>query len=118
MKAQHMEESGGVWRTLREALGALVASPLGCLALGTALLGVGGIIHETEGMRKAETARSSWANVEAQDIRDAVRDESAVRTFKAGKSSKPSAKDRERALRSQVGHALAAAFSGPQSPKR
>ena len=106
--------AGVVWRTLREAMGALVASPLGCLALGAAFLGVGGILHETDGIRKAESDRAAWASLEAQDIRDAVRDESAVRAVTVRKSSKPSAKEREKALRAQVGSALAAAFSSPK----
>lgn len=106
--------AGGVWRTLREAMGALVSSPLGCLALGAAFLGVGGILHETDGIRKAESDRAAWASIEAQDIRDAVRDESSVRTVKVRKSHKPSAKEREKALRAQVGQALAAAFSEPK----
>lgn len=117
MKEQSDFAAGGVWRTLKEAMGALVSSPLGCLALGAALLGVGGILHETEGIRKAESDRSAWARLEAQDIRDAVRDESAVRAVKVlrpAKPSKPGAKEREKALRAQVGSALAAAFSSPK----
>lgn len=110
--------AGDVWRTLKEAIGVLVASPLGCVALGAALIGVGGILHETEGLRKAEAERASWASLGAQDIRDAVRDESSVRTVRVRVSSKPSPKEREKALRAQVGDALAAAFSGPQTPKR
>ena len=110
MNQQPIPDAGGVWRTLREAVGALIASPLGCLALGTALLGVGGILHDTDGIRKAETERASWASLEAQDVRDAVRDESAVRAVKVRKSPVPDAKRRERALRAKVGSALAAAF--------
>lgn len=108
--------AGVVWQTLKEAVGALVASPLGCLALGVAFLGVAGILKETDGIRRAESDRAAWASLEAQDIRDAVRDESSVRTVKVRKSSKPSAKERERALRHEVGAALREALAA--SPGR
>lgn len=94
--------------TIREALTAVIGNPLGCVALGIAFLGVAGIARETNDFKKAEAARSGWAAVELQDVRDAVRDESNVRSLK----------DREKVLRRQVGSALAAALAEAKVAKR
>lgn len=101
--------------TIREALTAVIGNPLGCIALGVAFLGVAGIARESNDFKKAEAARSGWAAVELQDVRDAVRDESNVRALKPKVSR---AKERERALSRQVGTALAEALAEAKVAKR
>lgn len=98
-------------QTIREALTAVIGNPLGCMALGVAFLGVAGIARETNDFKKAEAARSGWAAVELQDVRDAVRDESNVRALK-----KKSRRGKE--LRREVGTALTAALAEIKAAKR
>lgn len=95
-------------QTIREALTAVIGNPLGCIALGVAFLGVAGIARETNDFKKSEAARAGWASVELQDVRDAVRDESNVRSLR----------QREKRLRREVGAALAAAVADAKVAKR
>lgn len=108
-----IQTAGGAWRTIREAFYALVASPLGCLAVGLAFLGTGGIIHQSVESDKKEAARAVWAAPGPQDLRDSLRDESAVRDVRVAPSRKKPASDavRAKALRAEVGAALAAALA-------
>lgn len=107
------QTAGGAWRTIREAIGAVVGNPLGCLALGTAFLGVGGILHESAEFKKTESERAAWSRPGVQDFRDALRDESNVRTVRVPQpeARKARAAQREKALRADVGAALATALS-------
>lgn len=120
MNTHSIPKEGGAWRTIREALTAVIGNPLGCMALGVAFLGVAGIARETNDFKKAEAARSGWAAVELQDVRDAVRDESNVRALKSKRSVArvSRVKERERVLRSKVGSALAAALADAKVAKR
>lgn len=111
-----LQPAGGAWQTIREAVGAVVGNPLGCLALGTALLGVGGILRQSAEFKTAESERSAWSRPGVQDFRDALRDESAVRSVRVPKAPGKTAraKAREKALRSEVGAALSTALAGPK----
>lgn len=108
-----IETTGGAWRTIREAIGVLVASPLGCIALGVAFLGVGGVLRESRTIDRADAERAAWASSGRQDLRDSVRDESALRSVKVRPSPKrpASAAARAKALRAQVSEELAKALA-------
>jgi len=79
------KKTGGIWLTVREAVGALVGSPFGCIALGAALLGTGGMLRESAQHDRAASERAAWAESGVQDLRDSLRDESAVRAVKVRK---------------------------------
>lgn len=108
--------AGGAWRTIREAIGVLVASPLGCIALGVAFLGVGGVLRESRTMDHAEAERAAWARLSPQDLRDSVRDESALRSVKVRPSTRRPVSDaaRAKALRAQVSEELAKALAAAE----
>lgn len=108
-----IQTAGGAWRTIREAIGVLVASPTGCIALGVALLGVGGVIRESRTIDRADAERAAWASLGPQDLRDSVRDESALRSVKVRPSPKRPVSDgaRAKALRAQVSEELAKALA-------
>lgn len=105
---------GGVWRTLREAAAVLVRSPLGCVALGVAFLGVAGMLRESSEFSKAAAERASWSRNVEQDLRDSLRDESALRSLRGTSRARDGA--RAKALRAQVGAALREALAS--TPKR
>lgn len=98
-------------RTLNEAAAAVVRSPLGCVALGVAFLGVAGIMRQTSEASRAEAERASWSRNAEQDLRDSLRDESAVRAVRpaAAKTERDAA--RAKALRAEVGAALREALA-------
>lgn len=102
---------GGALRTLTEAAAALVRSPLGCVALGVAFLGVAGIMRQSSEFAKAEAARASWARNTDQDLRDSLRDESAVRAVRTLPSKAARDSARAKALRAEVGAALREALA-------
>lgn len=107
---------GGALRTLVEAATAIVRAPLGCVALGVAFLGVAGIIRQSSEFSKADAERSSWSRNVEQDLRDSLRDESAVRGGRVRPSKASLQRAREKALREEVGAALREALAA--SPRR
>ncbi len=111
MNTLSMRHEGGAWRTLREAAGVLVRSPLGCVALGVAFLGVAGILRESSEFKKAEGERASWSRNVEQDLRDSLRAESAVRAVRVRLSKAALRSAREKALREEVGAALKQALA-------
>lgn len=98
-------------RTLKEAAAAIVRSPLGCVALGVAFLGVAGIMRQSSEFAKAEAERASWSRNTEQDLRDSLRDESPVRGVRVAPSGASLRKAREKALREEVGAALRQALA-------
>lgn len=103
-------------RSLKESAAAIVRSPFGCVALGVAFLGVAGIMRQSSEASKAEAARSSWARNAEQDLRDSLRDESAVRSVRAVPTKAARENARAKALRAEVGAALREALAS--APKR
>lgn len=101
-------------RTLKEAAAAIVRSPLGCVALGVAFLGVAGIMRQTSEFSKAEAVRASWSRNAEQDLRDSLRDESALRTVRAVPTKASRDRARAKALRAEVGAALREALASEQ----
>lgn len=107
---------GGALRTLREAAAVIVRSPLGCVALGVAFLGVAGIMRQTSELSKTDAGRASWSHNADQDLRDSLRDESALRTVRAVPTKASRDRARAKALRAEVGAALREALAS--TPKR
>ncbi|TBR20050.1 hypothetical protein EPO15_13655 [bacterium] len=116
MNTNSSQRDGSAWRTFREAAGVLVRSPLGCVALGVSLLGVAGVLRQSSELKRAEAERVSWARNADQDLRDSLRDESAVRSVKVAPTKAARDRSRAKALRAEVGAALreALASSAPR----